>query len=334
MAREDAKMANPIQMADVLSFARIPVRLNVNKGENVLILTDTNVERVVYESLVAAVSEMEAVPVLLIIPPPAAFGHEPQEIAAVAISRADTLIAACSVSVTHTDAVREGLAAGVKYVAMGGVDSDILTHGAATADYDEVQQITGRLIEIMSKGNRVRVTSTQGSDITFSIKGRKGHPLDAIFRPGTIACFPDGEAAWAPVEGTAQGLLIVDTSMHHIGKCHSPIRLTVKDGKVVNIEGENEADQLKKLLQDKGDDNSYNIGEFAIGTNPKARCTGNPQEDKKTLGSVHIAIGDSRSLGGTVSSRTHLDGIILRPTVYIDGKMITDNGKMLIDLKK
>ena len=170
MDRENAKMAHPIEMADVLNFARIPVRLNVNKGENVLILTDAKVERVVYESLVTAVSEMESIPVVLMIPPLAAFGHEPPEIATAAILRADTLIAACSVSVTHTDAVREGLAAGVKYVAMGGVDSDILTHGAATADYDKVHQITSQLIEVMSKGDRVRVTSTQGSDITFSIR--------------------------------------------------------------------------------------------------------------------------------------------------------------------
>jgi len=323
-----------MQMVDVLNFARIPVRLNVDKGENVLILTDAKVERVVYESLVTAVYEMEGIPVVLMIPPLAAFGHEPPEIATATILRADTLIAACSVSVTHTDAVRKGLAAGVKYVAMGGVNSDMLTHGAATADYNEIHHITSRLIEVMSKGSTARVTSTRGTDIIFSIKGRKGHPLDAIFRPGTIACFPDGEAAWAPVEGTAQGLLIVDTSMHHIGKCHSPIRLAVKDGRVVSIEGENEAEQLKKLLEDKGDDNSYNIGEFAIGTNPKARCTGNPQEDKKTLGSVHIAIGDNRSLGGSISSRTHLDGVILRPTVYINDKIVVDNGKLLIDLKK
>ncbi len=332
MAGENAKMENLTKMADVLNFARIPVRLNVNKGENVLILTDAKVERVIYESLVTAVWEMEGIPVVLMIPPLATFGNEPPEIATAAILKADTLIAACSVSVTHTDAVRKGLAAGVKYIGMGGVDSDVLTQGAATADYDEIHQITSQLIEIMSEVDTVRVTSAWGTEITFSIKGRKGYPLDAVFRPGTIACFPDGEAAWAPVEGTAQGLLIVDTSMHHIGKCHSPIRMAVKDGRVVSIEGENEAERLKKLLKDKGDDNSYNIGEFAIGTNPKARCTGNPQEDKKTLGSVHIAIGDSRTLGGSTSSCTHLDGIILRPTVYVDGKMVIDNGKLLIDL--
>jgi len=324
-----------MQIVELLRYARVPVRLNVKKGENVLILTDTSVEGVVYESLAAAVYEVPGIPTILIIPPLKAFGHELPEIAAAAILKADTLIAVCCVSVTHTDAVRKGLEAGVKYIAMGGVNSDILTHGAATADYaDEVNRITNRFTEILTRGERVRATSTQGTDITFSIKGRKGYPLAGIFNPGTIACFPDGEAACAPVEGTAQGLIVVDTSMHHVGRCQSPIRLTVKDGRVVRIEGKKEAELLRKVLETRGDDNSYNIAEFAIGTNPEARCIGNPQEDKKALGSIHLAIGDNLSLGGSIYSRTHLDGVILKPTVYIDDRMIIDNGRPVIDLGK
>ncbi len=323
-----------MRIVEVLKYARIPVRLNVKKGESVLILTDTSVEEVVYESLAAAVYEVPGIPTILIIPPPAAFGHELPEIAAAAILKADTLIAACCVSATHTDAVRKGLGAGVKYIAMGGVNSDMLTHGAATADYAEVNRITNRFTEIMTRGERVRVTSTQGTDITFSIKGRKVYPLTGVFHPGTIACFPDGEAACAPVEGTAQGLIAIETSMHHVGRCQSPIRLTVKEGRVVHIEGKEEAELLRKVLETRGDDNSYNIAEFAIGTNPEARCIGNPQEDKKTLGSIHIAIGDNLTLGGSIYSRTHLDGLILKPVVYIDDKMIIDNGRPVIDLRE
>jgi len=324
-----------MRIVEILKYARIPVKLNVKKGEKVLILTDYSVEQVVYESLAAAVYEMQAIPAVLIIPPPIAFGYEPPEIAAAAVLKTDVLIAVCSTSVTHTEMVREGLEAGVKYVTMGGVNSDMLTHGAATADYDKVNQITEQFAEILTKGERVRVTSTQGTDITFSIKERQALPLAGIFQPGrTIAGFPEGEAACAPVEETAEGLVVVDTSMHHVGRCLSPIRLTVKNGRVVRIEGKEEAERLRRVLEDRGDNNSYCIAEFAIGTNPKARCIGNPQEDKKTLGSIHIAIGDNRTLGGNIRSCTHLDGIILKPTVYVDDRMIVDGGRPAIDFKK
>lgn len=311
---------------ECLKYASVPVDLNIKEGDRVLILTDTKVEKEVYESLAASVYFKKGVPNIIIGAAPDAFGAEPSEMAANAILSADVLIGACSTSITHTDAVRKGLGDGLRYVAMGGVNIEALTNGASTADYDEVLETTEKVAEKLTQTSRVRVTSQYGTDITFSIENRPGFPLAGVFRPGTIACFPDGEAACAPVEGTAEGLLVVDTSMHHIGNCETPIELTVEKGKVVKIEGGAEADKLKKLLKEKGDKDSYNIGEFAIGTNKAARVTGNPQEDKKAYGSVHIAVGDNRTLAGEVRSSLHLDGLLLKPTVELDGKEIVNNG--------
>lgn len=81
----------------------------LNKGESVLILIGTSVEEIVYESLAAAVNEVEDILTLLIIATPANFGHELPEIVAAAILKADVVIAACCVSATHTNAVRQGL---------------------------------------------------------------------------------------------------------------------------------------------------------------------------------------------------------------------------------
>jgi leucyl aminopeptidase (aminopeptidase T) len=44
-----------------------------------------------------------------------------------------------------------------------------------------------------------------------------------------------------------------------------------------------------------------------VGTNEKARLTGNVLEDEKILGTVHIAFGASAGIGGTVSVPIHLD---------------------------
>jgi leucyl aminopeptidase (aminopeptidase T) len=78
--------------------------------------------------------------------------------------------------------------------------------------------------------------------------------------------------------------------------------------------------------------NNRNIAEFAIGTNPNARLTGNLVEDKRLLGTVHFAIGDSMSLLGKVDASIHLDGLMLKPTVVADEKIvIVENGKLNID---
>ena len=44
---------------------------------------------------------------------------------------------------------------------------------------------------------------------------------------------PTGEFNVAPVEGSANGKLVIDLTMHHIGRLLTPIELTVKDGRVV-----------------------------------------------------------------------------------------------------
>jgi len=145
-----------------------------------------------------------------------------------------------------------------------------------------------------------------------------------------FAALPGGEAPTSPIEGTTNGTLVFDYSMDSIGRLSQPLRLEVKDGRVVSVDGSGEDVQtIEKYF--KHDDNARNIAEFAIGTNPNARLIGNLAEDKKLLGTVHFAIGDNKSLGGDVESTIHLDGLMVKPTVVVDeNRTIVRNGKLLI----
>ena len=96
---------------------------------------------------------------------------------------------------------------------------------------------------------------------------------------------------------------------------------------VVGGAGEIEAEKLKGII-DKADSNAKRIAEFAVGTNPRVRLTGNLAEDKKRLGSVHFAIGDNDCIGGVIRSGIHLDGVMLTPTVVVDGKRIVNEGHL------
>ena len=63
-----------------------------------------------------------------------------------------------------------------------------------------------------------------------------------------------------------------------------------------------------------------NLAELGIGINPKARLIGNVLEDEKVGGTVHVALGDNSTFGGDVVAGIHLDGIITRPKVFVDGE--------------
>jgi len=68
-----------------------------------------------------------------------------------------------------------------------------------------------------------------------------------------------------------------------------------------------------------------------VGTNDAAQIIGNILEDEKVMGTIHIAFGNNVSMGGTVNVPIHLDGIIQSPTVELDGRLLMDNGRLLLD---
>jgi leucyl aminopeptidase (aminopeptidase T) len=73
------------------------------------------------------------------------------------------------------------------------------------------------------------------------------------------------------------------------------------------------------------------VAELGVGTNDRAVLTGRILEDEKILGTVHIAFGNNASMGGTVDVAFHVDGILRRPTLELDGEAILRDGTPLFD---
>jgi leucyl aminopeptidase (aminopeptidase T) len=83
------------------------------------------------------------------------------------------------------------------------------------------------------------------------------------------------------------------------------------------------------MLDNVGRD-ARNIAEFGIGTNDMAKLSGILLEDEKVKGTIHIALGNNITMGGSVNVPIHLDGVVKKPTVYLDGKLLMRNGELLI----
>lgn len=199
------------------------------------------------------------------------------------------------------------------------------------ADYNAIAHRTHTLCSLMEKTSVIRVTSPSGTDISMPMKGRTAHASSGLFRDkGQSGNLPTGEAYLAPLEGLSNGVVVVDGSMASIGIVKTPIRIIVKDGYATTIEGGEEAETLKKLLEPHGKD-AYTVAEFGIGTNDKAIITGKIIEDEKVMGTIHIAFGDNKSMGGTVRVASHLDGLIKSPTVWFDETIIMTDGKFIIE---
>lgn len=164
-----------------------------------------------------------------------------------------------------------------------------------------------------------------GYTLTFPVEGRNGVPSTGLYlNPGESGNLPSGEAYIAPLEGTAEGQILIDGSIAGIGKLSEPLLLTIEQGRIVKAEGE-AGPQLLGML---GDKDGRLLCEFGVGTNDKARITGVILEDEKVYGTIHVAFGSNNTFGGTIMAGVHIDGLVKEPTVYLDGKLIMEKGKL------
>ena len=314
-------------IASAEKLAREVIR--VKKEDQVLVVTDAEKLRV-GKAFAMTCRGLGAETVIAIMPLTGEHGSEPPATIAAAMQAADIVFAPTTHAITHTRARLDAYAAGARVIILRGVTEDMMIKGAMTVDFQKLKVTTRAYAEALAAANEITVQSDQGTDVAFSVAGRKAFTLDGFFHEAEgFATLPPGEAPTCPVEGTMNGTLVFDYSMDGIGKLSQPLKLAVKNGEAVSVSGGPEDARFIEDLFEK-DATARNIAEFAIGTNPNARLIGNLAEDKKLAGTVHFAIGDNESLGGVVRSSIHLDGLMLKPTVTADGKLLVDKGKLVL----
>lgn len=294
-------------------------------GETVLVVTDNtriNIGQALYE----AAKDLGCEAIIMQMQAREVSGQEPPAPIAAAMKAADIVLCPTAQSLTHTNARIEAAKNGARIGTMPGITEEMFEQGAITADYSRVEELTLKVTKLLDKANTARIEKN-GHVLTIDISGRGGVPSTGVYRePGQSGNLPSGEAYIAPLENGSNGEMIIDGSMVGIGKLSTPLKVTVENGKLTKIEGEGK-EKLDVLLRTP--ENST-LGELGIGTNEKALLTGVILEDEKVYGTVHIAFGTNTSFGGTNKAGCHMDGIILKPDLYLDDTQIIRQGEFLV----
>jgi len=316
---------------ELLSASLIAVRdcMGAKPGETILIVTDEPM-RSIADSLKQAARQLGHEVLLAEMLPRKTNGEEPPQPVAHLMQQFDIVFCPTSKSLTHTDARRAASEVGVRIATLPGVDPAIMIRGM-NADYRAIARRTHALCRLMEKTSVIRVTAPGGTDVVLPMAGRTAHASSGLFTErGQWGNLPTGEAYLAPVEEQSEGLVVVDGSMAGVGMVRRPISIRVEAGYATAITGGEEAEKLKQLLEPHGH-LGRTVAEFGIGTNDKAILSGNILEDEKVQGTIHIAFGDNKSMGGTVRVASHLDGLVKQPTVWFDSRKIMEDGRLLID---
>lgn len=301
------------------------------KGEKVLVVTDDN-KREIGELVYHYGKQFADDIVMVVMEPRIGHGSNPPDVVAAAMMESDIGLGATTMSLYHSEArMRAGKEKGLRWVGLQDFIPEMFETGGMVSDFDKVREELDRVRDSF-QGKVFRLTATGGTDMTCSVEGRS--PVidyGTATTPGAGCGAPNAEIALGPVEGTSNGVLVIDGSIPHplLNIIHEPITCTVEDGFITKITGGEQAEILKKILADFNDTTVYNIAELGVGMNPANEIIGHMTPDEGSYGNIHIGIGKNTGFGGHVDSPLHLDMVIRCITAEIDGKYFMKDGVLM-----
>lgn len=311
--------------------------MGVLPGESVLIIADTQ-KQTIGEALFNAAIKAKSEAMFIIMLPRSRPGEEPPEGIAELMKHVDVVVAPTKCSLTHTQARREACKLGVRIATMPNITDEMFSKGGLTADFQAVRNRIEQAYEKIKNAKTAHITTAKGTDLKMNINAERWVKDTGILQDrGRYGNLPAGELFLAPDEGSAEGTLVVDGAMAGVSELDKPIKITIKNGFAEKIIGGKGAEKLCDMLETaseklKADDKDsklvYNIAELGIGMNDKAKVIGSPLEDEKVLGTVHVALGDNSTFGGSVKAGIHLDGIVMNPTLRMGDVELIKDGEL------
>jgi leucyl aminopeptidase (aminopeptidase T) len=307
--------------------------LAIKPREQLLVLTDAD-NLAVGKLFALAGEERGAETILLVMKPRTRHGEELPPVIAQAMRHADAIVAPTTFSVNHTSARKAASDAGARLIFFPGCQEKMFLDGSLDIDFVEQAKVIMRLSGAFDAGERVRVTSNDGrTDFTLDIKGRKSVPQTGIcHKPGTISPPPCIETAVSPIEHSTEGVAVIDGAVVPGGEVLDPFQITIKKGRIVDIDASGkDGRKLKELLASYNDENMYCHVELGVGLNPKARIgRGVELEDEGEFGTLHLGIGNGITFGSTIRAVGHVDLVVRHPIVDVDGKTVLKNREVLV----
>lgn len=229
----------------------------------------------------------------------------------------------------------------LRYLCLYGMNVDMMVRCIGQVDYPILKEFMEKIAAMTREAKQVRVTTPAGGDVTFRMpKTEGGEPdpnrpytarLGYAHTPGSHMM--GGQIGGAPDLASINGTIVFDGSVSPpCGRLEEPVVLTITGGRIVKVEGGNQAREFESWLRSFNHPQMFKFAHFNYGFNPGAKLTGNVIEDERVWGCTQWGIGniDARLIKPEgVPAPSHTDGICLNSSVWLDGEPIMEKGKMV-----
>ena len=232
----------------------------------------------------------------------------------------------------HTNAWEDAVAAGARSITFSGMTPEIMVRCIGKVDHVKMRELGDVLVELTQASNKIEITSPAGTNLVCELGNRPVYHNHGFISQSGEQSILGGQVSYCPIEESTNGTLVFDGALwppEEIGLLDAPITLTIERGRIVEVEGGREARTFEKWLYSFNDPNMFMLAHYSYGFNPGARLMGYIIEDERIFGGVELGFGSQRpKFQGTVGpAASHTDGIVLNPTVILDGTVIEKDGE-------
>ena len=221
----------------------------------------------------------------------------------------------------------------LRHYCLTGVTTSSMVRCLGRVDYRSLKGFGGKLAELVRGATHVRMTSKAGEDVSFD--NVPGRPIlveqGYADTPGTHVMA--GQVGWAPSLETVNGTIVLDGSLSPgIGIVRTPVTVRVEKGRVVAVEGGQEAAAYDAWLRGFGHPQMLSVAHTGIGFLPGAGLVGDILEDQRVWGSTTWGFG---SIGAFlippsgVPGPSHSDCVSIDTTIELDGRVVIENGRVV-----
>jgi len=304
-------------------------------GSNLVITADSGSDRRLVDALINAAYVEGVNPVALWMPMLKEVNMEPSPPVAGAMKEADRICLLEKVYFIHSDALRQALKNGARADFFGGMDVDSILRCVGNINFRAMVELGDNIVKLIKDGKEMKISTPAGTDLVMRLDPHRPiyHHTGVADKPNDIT-FLGGQIAFAPIEDSISGKVVFDGSLwppNDLGLLNTPVELTVEQGKIILVVGQDEAKRLEKWLKSFNHPNCYNVAHISPGFNPGAKLLGNIVEDERVFGIIEIGVGTQSDhfLGGAGRAPSHTDGIMLNPSFWVDGVLIEEEGEYI-----
>lgn len=313
----------------------------VRKGETVAITADDGSDKIIVEAMAEAAKNAGGKPLTLWFNSARGDGQVgmpdwPSKALTAALNEVEVWIEMQSVIILYSDiwetAMRENKK--LRYLILGTTGLDAMERVFTGFKIPKLGSLLRQVMDMSMKCSVVRVTSENGTDVSYQTNANYAFDIDDGDYSQAIFGTAPGYVNIVPKTGTMNGRIVFDNLMNaDVYNTSNRVEFEMKDGKINDVIGGDEAEKFKTYLSSFDDPNMYKISHHMIGLNPGVRkLSGDIVEDERIWGGVDFGFGHTSPMDmppkGQVA-KSHFDGVVAKTSIYFDDEMIIDNGNVI-----